>query len=255
MPLARHGNLRKRWRYVGVYGPELMLCAARVQIGPLRQSFWALWDRAGKRRFAHTSLRPGGREVMMDGPLIQLNADQVRADLRLGEGSPVESICASGRGWGWTRKRAGVPVSGTVSAAGRDWDLDGRAVDDVSAGYHRRQTSWLWSAGVGTGADGRSVAWNLVAGINDPPRSSERAIWAAGTPSEPGPVEFSGLDGIRFSGGAELRFAAEFERARDDNLLIIRSRYRHRFGTFAGSLDGLELAEGFGVMEEHEAVW
>ena len=90
MPLARHGNLRKRWRYVGVYGPELMLCVARVQIGPFQQSFWALWDRGGKRRFAHTRLRPGGREVVMEGPLIQLNAGEVSADLRLGEGSSVE---------------------------------------------------------------------------------------------------------------------------------------------------------------------
>ena len=40
--------------------------------------------------------------------------------------------------------------------------------------------------------DGRSVGWNLVAGINDPPERSERAIWIDGEPFEPGPVEFDG---------------------------------------------------------------
>jgi hypothetical protein len=42
---------------------------------------------------------------------------------------------------------------------------------------------------------------------------------------------------------------------RDDNLIVFRSRYRHRFGTFAGSLEGVELSEGFGVMERHKALW
>jgi hypothetical protein len=37
MPLRRDGQNRKRWRYVGVFGEELMLCAARAEIGPLTQ--------------------------------------------------------------------------------------------------------------------------------------------------------------------------------------------------------------------------
>lgn len=255
MPLYRDGALRKRWRYVGVYGPEVMLCAARAQIGPFRQSFWALWDRAGGRRFAHTRLRPGGDEVVLDGPWLRLNAGEVSARLRLGEGRAVESICPSGRGWGWTRKRAGLPVTGTIEAAGRRWQVAAEGVDDLSAGYHRRHTSWRWSAGVGRCERGRPVAWNLVTGINDPPQRSERAIWVEGAPCEPRPVVFGGLESIGFEDGSALRFSAEAERTRDDNMLVLRSRYRHRFGTFAGSLGGLGLAEGYGVMEEHEAVW
>ena len=45
-------------------------------------------------------------------------------------------------------------------------------------------------------------------------------------------------------------------RARHDNLLIIRSDYEQPFGTFRGTLPGgVELAEGYGVMERHTAVW
>jgi hypothetical protein len=133
--------------------------------------------------------------------------------------------------------------------------VSARGVDDESAGYHRRHIAWHWSAGVGRSADGRALAWNLVSGINDPPQRSERGIWVEGVPSEPAPVSFAGLESVGFEDGARLLFAAESERARNDNLLVFRSRYRHRFGTFSGSLGGIELADGFGVMEEHEARW
>jgi hypothetical protein len=250
MPLVRGGRLRKRWRYVGVYGPEVMLCAARARIGPLSQSFWAVWDRKRQRRFAHTRAL-AGHEVAIDGSEVRIAAAGLQATLHLGDAVPVEAVCPSGeRGYGWTRKRAAVPVTGTIEADGRRWQVESRGVDDESAGYHERHTSWRWSAGVGTADDGRAVAW-----INDPERASERAIWIDGVPSEPEPVGFEELGAVRFSGGARLDFRSESERVRDDNLILLRSRYRHCFGTFSGSLDGIELDDGFGVMEEHEALW
>lgn len=255
MPLFRNGRVRKRWRYVGVYGEEVMLCAAMVRIGPLPQSFWAVWDRSRGRRLAHTRTLAGG-EVEMDGPLVRVDAAEARAELRFGEGEAIEAVCPSGDEYAWTRKRAGVMVRGTVEAGGRRWEVEGPwGVDDVSAGYHQRRVDWLWSAGIGEASDGREVAWNLVTGINDPPRGSERAIWVQGSPSEPDPVRFRGLDGIEFADGSRLGFASESERARDDNLLLVRSRYRHQFGTFTGSLAGIELRWGRGVMEEHSALW
>jgi hypothetical protein len=253
--MRANGQMRKRWRYVGVFGPEVMLCAARAQVGPFSQSFWVLWDRRGQRRLAHTSFRPGGREVKMEGPDIQIDARGLKAQLQLDDGAAVEAICPSGSGWGWTRKRAGVPVRGEIEADGNVWEIESLGVEDESAGYHRRHTSWLWSAGVGSAADGRAVAWNLVEGVNDPPERSERAIWIDGEPFEPGPVSFRGMDAIEFSDGSLLEFSGECERARNENLLVIRSRYRHRFGTFGGSLEGLPLAEGLGVMEDHDAHW
>jgi Protein of unknown function (DUF2804) len=255
MPLRAHGQTRKRWRYVGVFADGLMFCAARAQVGPLWQSFWVLWDRGEGRRYDGTRLRPGSREVQLAGDRIVIEAREVRASLVLGEATPIEARCPSGSGWGWTRKRCGVPVRGTVEAGGRRWDLDALAVDDESAGYHRRHTSWLWSAGVGEAEDGRAVAWNLVEGINDPPRGSERAIWTEGEPAEPLPVSFDGLERIEFDDGSQLGFAAECERARRDNLLLVRSSYRLRFGRFSGSLNGVPLAGGLGVMEEHDAHW
>jgi hypothetical protein len=233
-----------------------MLCAAKVRVGPFAQSFWALWDREEGRRHGRTRLLPTS-EVTMNGAELALDAPGASARLQLGEAEPVEAVCPSGDGggYGWTRKRAGVPVSGTIEAGGRRWEVDATGVEDESAGYHQRHTSWHWSAGVGRAADGRALAWNLVEGINDPPERSERGVWVDGVPHEPRPVTFSGLDSVGFHDGSRLLFERESERARSDNLLVFRSHYRHWFGTFSGSLDGIELDEGFGVMEQHEVVW
>jgi hypothetical protein len=254
MPLRADGQTRKRWRYVALFAEPLMLCAARAEVGPLTQSFWVLWDREGQRKLAHTAVRPGSREVTMDGPHLEINARGMRASLEIGDAAPIESICPSGRSWAWTRKRAGVPVEGWVEVPGRRWRVLGHGVDDESAGYHARRTSWRWSAGIGAAADGRPLAWNLVEGVNDPPAGSERAIWVDGEPFEPPPCRFDELAAIDV-GADRLAFSAECKHARDDNYLAFRSRYRHRFGTFSGRLGGLDLAEGLGVMEEHDALW
>lgn len=254
LPLFDHGQLRKRWRYIGLFAEELMLCAARAEVGPLTQSFWVLLDRESGRQWNHTALLPGSREVTMDGPRLEIDGPGLRASLRLGECEAIEVTCPSDRSLAWTRKRVGMPVEGTVEVPGRSWQVSGRGVDDESAGHHRRETSWRWSAGIGTAADGRPLAWNLVEGINDPPSGSERAIWIDGAPSEPGPSHFAD-DEIAIEGGGALDFAAESEHTHDDNYLLIRSRYRHRFGSFAGSLGSVELASGLGVMEEHDARW
>ncbi|MEZ5078864.1 MAG: DUF2804 family protein [Solirubrobacterales bacterium] len=257
MPLRRDGQNRKRWRYVGVFDEQLMLCCARAEVGPFGQSFWILWDRDARRHEARTTLWPGSREVRLDGPRVEIESPGLRASLTLGEGVPIEAICPSpgGRGWGWTRKRAGLPVEGTIEVPGRRWQVAARGVDDESAGYHQRRTGWRWSAGVGRAADGRALAWNLVEGVNDPPERSERAIWVEGEPAEPPRVRFLGNTGIEIPGGGTLAFCSESAHARDENLGLLRSRYRHRFGSFGGQLSGMVMDEGFGVMEEHDAVW
>jgi uncharacterized protein DUF2804 len=255
LSLFDHRQLRKRWRYVAVFAEELMLCAARAEIGPARQSFWVLWDREQGRQWAHTNPLPASREVVFDGSRLEIDGPGLRAGLQLGDITPIEATCPSGRSLAWTRKRVGMPVEGTVEIPGRRRQISGRGIDDESAGHHRRHTHWRWSAGVGESVEGRNLAWNLVEGINDPPQGSERAIWVDGEPSEPPPVGFRGLEGVELGDAGSLDFAAESDHSRDDNYLLVRSRYRHRFGSFSGSLGGLELARGAGVMEEHDALW
>jgi hypothetical protein len=260
MPLLRAGRPLKRWRYVGVYGPQLMLCVGDVHIGPARQTFWGVWDREHGRLHERTNLF-AHRSVLLEHGRARVRdrARGVEIDLVLDEDDGVASICPDGpSGYVWTRKQGGVAARGQVSLPGAARRaVDARAVIDDTAGYHARETAWMWSAGVGDDASGARVAWNLVTGVNDPERGSERTLWVDGVPREVDRVRFGHeLDGVEFSEGGALRFSAEATRSRRDNLLVIRSDYEQPFGTFSGVLPGgVELREGFGVMERHSARW
>jgi uncharacterized protein DUF2804 len=258
-PLRRGGVWRKRWTYIAAFAEDVMVCAARVEVGPIGQTFWAILDRGTGELHERTRIRLPGRrgEVRGDATRLEIASPVAAGSLEVGAGAAVEVTCPTAAGgYVWTRKQAGVPVAGELRAGDRRWRLDARGVVDETAGYHPHRTAWSWSAGVGRAVDGRSIGWNLVEGINDPVHGSERAIWIDGEPSEPAPVGFDGLAAIEFPTGERLVFTAEAERRREQNALVVRYRYRQPFGTFAGTLPGgIELERGLGVVEHHEAVW
>ena len=231
-----------------------MLCVGTVRIGPFRQEFWAIWDRDAGRLHERTRRRHGAVDLT-EGRVVVDDGD-VAISLDLDEEAGIETVCPSGSAYAWTRKQGGVAAVGSVTVAGKERRIESRAVIDDTAGYHSRHTRWHWSAGVGVATDGRPVAWNLVDGVNDPDSSSERTVWVAGVPVEPPPSDFA-EDLSRVDG---LAFQQESVRERNENYGLLRSRYRQPFGTFSGRLPtpdgaGPELAEGYGVMEFHDAFW
>jgi hypothetical protein len=187
MRLMRGGRTLKRWRYVGVYAPELMLCAAEARVGPLGQRFWAVVEpdgrlSAGRARFGSGGVDLNGGRVrvraMSGGGRVGRSVARglVEIDLALEEGdgsAAVETVSASGsRGYVWTRKLAGARASGLIVIDGRRRELDAEAVVDDTAGYHSRHTVWCWSAGVGRAVGAERVGWNLVEGINETRRTA-----------------------------------------------------------------------------------
>jgi len=271
--LSRGGRPLKRWRYVAVFDEQVAACAAIVQIGPARQSFWALHLRDGRELRERTRMLPRARELQLvhgagapgadrssqPAPgLLRLRDRGVALDLRLSEEDGVEVVCPNGHEHVWKRKQAGVAAHGTLALDGAPArELRARAVIDDTAGYHERRTEWWWTAGVGQSVDGRAVAWNLVSGVNDPSSGSERAVWIDGRPHEVAPVRFGGdLSRVVGDDGSELRFQAQAERSHRHNLLIVKSDYRAPFGSFSGALPGgVALAHGLGVVEHHRALW
>jgi len=274
MPLLRGTRPLKRWRYVAIFCDELMACAASVRVGPAHQTFWAvllrdgshsagLWERTRllPRRGA-VELSPG-RLVVDDTstkpPIAQrARGRHVRLDFALEEDAGIAATCPHGTAYVWTRKQAGIAARGTISIGGAaPRAIEARAVVDDTAGYHARVTEWRWAAGVGVDPTGTPLAFNLVEGVNDPPHGSERAVWVAGKPHEVAPVSFAAdLSSIRCEDGSELHFAAQAQRSRRENLLVVRSEYRAPFGVLSGTLPGgLQLARGLGVVEHHRARW
>jgi hypothetical protein len=238
----------KRWRYVGVYTPELMLCVGDARVGPVPQRWWAVTLPDGTLH-ERTTVGRGG--VRLEGSRAVVETRDVRIDLELEESEGLEIVSPHGGQMIWTRKQALVPVRGTVSLDGHERQLEDVAFIDDSAGYHARRTAWRWSAGHGRLEDGRAVGWNLVTGVHDGD-PSERTVWVEGEPHEVGPVEFA--DDL--SSVADLQFNGWSEREDHTNLLLFRTDYRQPFGTFSGELPGgLRLAEGYGVMEEHDVRW
>jgi hypothetical protein len=243
MTPLRAGRPLKRWRYVGVYRPDVMLCVGDARVAGVRQRWWAVALPEG-------TLLEGRRGVRLAPGRVEAGGT---IELELDEGDGVEVVSPHGRSWVWTRKQAGVPVRGRVRAAGRTFELDGEDgfVDD-SAGYHARHTAWRWSAGVGRAEDGRRVAWNLVDGVHDAGAASERTVWVDGEPHEV-PAQAFAADLSRVG---ELDFREWSARDARVNLGLVRNRYRQPFGEFSGLLPGgLPLAEGYGVMEEHDVLW
>ena len=107
MPLLRHGRMLKRWRYVGVYAADLMLCAGTARIGPVRQTWWAVWERDRDRLHERTRLRSGA--VQLGDDHVRVRDGKVEVDLRLFDApgaAEVEVVTPDGRGYAWTRKRA-----------------------------------------------------------------------------------------------------------------------------------------------------
>jgi hypothetical protein len=242
MPAWRRLRPLKRWRYLAVYAPELMLCVGDARIAGVAQRWWAVALPDG-------SLFEGRRGVQIESGHARVPGV---LDLRLFRPPAVEVVSPHGRSYVWTRKFAPVHVLGTVTVAGQRFELDGDdGFVDESAGYHARRTAWRWSAGIGRAADGRAVAWNLVDGVHDGV-ASERTVWIDGEPEEVPAQDFA----EDLSRVGELDFRQWAVRESNRNLIVMRNRYRQPFGEFSGRLPGgLRLGEGYGVMEEHDVLW
>ena len=240
LPLFRGLRPLKKWRYLGVYGPEVQMCVGVARIGGAYQAFWAVHHRSTGSFRERAALRP----------ILHLDETSARFDgvdvAYQRAGDPVEVVSRHGRYPIWTRKTP-VRVTGTVDGIA----LDACGLVDESAGHHARVTRWSWSAGCGISDTGARLTWNLVDGVHDSPTNSERTLWVDGVPQEVGPVTFT----ADLSRVGELEFHAEAERARHDRMILIDSKYRQPFGTFTGSISGIRLREGYGVMEHHDVRW
>ncbi|HET6548345.1 MAG TPA: DUF2804 family protein [Solirubrobacter sp.] len=207
--------LKKSWRWVGAFGPDVMLCVASARVGLLRRSWWAVWDGAA---------------------LVQ--GTRAPFELSLERGEPIEATT----GAAWTRKTP-LRVRGTV--LGRPIDAPGLL--DESAGRHPRRTSWLWSAGAGVAESGAAVIWNLVEGMHD----GERTVWVDGVPHHVGALPFDGLAGVgdlRFT-------ALATRAARENYVLLRSDYEQPFGTFTGSLPVAGKLRAGWGVMERHEALW
>ncbi len=170
MPLFRGTRPLKRWRYVGVFDERVMICAASIQVGPARQTFWGIYERAGVAPGGGTTIERT-RMIPRRGALdltpgsLRIRDDEVSLELTLEEDDGIEATCPNGDAYVWTRKQAGKRAHGTLALGARTpVEIDALAVIDDTAGYHARVTEWWWAAGSALGPTGsRSLStWYRV---------------------------------------------------------------------------------------------
>src|SRR4051794_23323629 len=128
--------LRKSWRWIGAFGPDVMLCVAAARVGRLHRSWWAVWDGSQLREGTRVAELSPARAVVRDGDttldLGWEGGTAVRAD------SPVAATV-----------KTPLRVTGTVVLGDRRIALDAPGLLDLSRGRHPRRTAWRWSAGAG----------------------------------------------------------------------------------------------------------
>ena len=250
---------RKRWRYVGAYDEAVMLCAAVARVGPAGETFWALWDRReGRMRERTRRLLPWGRrDVVLEGDLVRVRAGEVEIELWLGEVEPVESHLPQrggrlhldaqarrlpGRGFGARSPASTIVSMAAASTTSPPATTPGHLVVLVRRDWH----------------GGRWPTACLEPGQrHQRPAAQQRARDLARRAGERTRARrVRGARGDPLRDGSRLRFAAEGTRAHREVVpFLFRSDYEAPFGTFSGSLGGVELEAGLGVMERHDAVW
>ena len=246
-----------------------MACAAIVQIGPARQSFWALYCARRSELRERTRLLPRRGAV-------ELTAARRHRGFPPRPGACACATAASRSICSWRNRRASRR-SARTAAAGVDAQAGRRR-----GARHARARRRAAAADRGARGDRRHrrlpraphrvvvdrrrrrgartaspLAWNLVSGVNDPPSGSERAVWVAGRRARP--RRSASRRTSRASAARTARSCTSTPRpsaAASDNLLLVRSDYRAPFGSFSGTLPGgIALAHGLGVVEHHRARW
>ncbi|WP_245726024.1 DUF2804 domain-containing protein [Marinobacter mobilis] len=237
--------------------------AWRTEIAPQPETGTSVFAR-GSTRIAIEAEGHSRRVTVADGDRVTVNLDFQ------GDTDPLRMTSQAGyNGWVFTRKSAGLPVTGSVTWDGRDYHCgdDWRGAIDWSCGYMRRETAWNWASLAGKSADGRSVGLNLAAGVNET-GVTENALWLDGRciklemacfefdrydPSSPWRVTTT--DGL-----VDLRFVPSGVRKERMDVVLMASNFRQYAGTFEGEVrdpDGqvVRIAGLRGLMEDHYARW
>lgn len=255
LPLLRSGQLRKSWHYVSFWSRELSFCAAQVKVGPLKQEYWGIWDRAaGQFRQGSHIFRSS---LQLESNRVRVADGDVQIDVGFNNATSFEVYRPARRAYIWSHKDYSRFAKGEVRYADTRREVAGVMFVDVNAGYHERHTNWRWAAGAGLDQQGRLIAFNAINGLFDTPTKSERTIWIYDVAQEVGPNTFAAdLSTVSFSEGGILTFQPEQLIEHHDDYLVVRSDYFHWFGTYSGTLpNGIELREAYGVRERHNAVW
>lgn len=297
-PLPRwlRGWRFNQFQFISVAGPHWVFGLAVVDLKLLGNAFFYLYDFESGAMHEQSFLQPlalgtsmeplpeAGLSVFRKGDVhvritpqgngrrLEMAAPgNIRAEMELhADDHPLRLACPAGYGgWVFTRKSAGLPVSGSVQWGNREWHCDERTCGtiDWSCGFMRRETAWNWACLAGRLADGRSIGLNLAAGVNET-GMTENALWLDGTRIK---LDLARFEYDRYApeapwrvttsdGRVDLYFQPSGVRRERMNALVLASNFRQYIGTFEGTVRDdsgtlVPVAGLRGLMEDHFARW
>lgn len=286
-PYGRLAGLRfKQWQHLAVIHPRLLVSLAVVDAGWTRLGWLQVVDRETGERVEHhrqspfldlhvaralrngdTWLRAKGLRLslhaQLDDRLHEVTASAPDLDVELvchATTTPLEVVLPLGRGRVMWSHKVPLPVSGRVRWRGQTVELDrvhATGLFDIHKAHYPHHTWWKWATFAGRDDQGRRVAANFTRNVVPDPAFHENALWVDGSLSLlPVPEIEVGADPWRIrADGTDLRFEGRGERREDLSVGPIRSRFRQRYGDFAGTVAGHPLTEAFGLAEDHDSRW
>lgn len=278
---------RKAWLFFGAYSPELVVGFAIVDAGFVGQAFCYVYlpkeqrlleDQmqvpfafaAGFEADLHSTWKLGAYKIYSQKDHWNFEFKGKQFELRLQsqqQTGGLSFLCPSDGGkrpFHYTYKQLLLPTKVQFQEKGNaaiKADLQGSL--DFSKGYPPRHTNWNWTSFVGQLADGRKVGINLVDNFN---QNLENAVWVDTTVQLLGKVNYTyqtPLDKHPWQVESEdqqlwLQLTPEGARKEHLNLGLLKSKFTQVYGAIEGWiwLDGQQQQlRGYGVMEEHEALW
>lgn len=276
----------KQWQHLCVVHDDLAITLAVVDAGITRLGWVQVIDRRTGERVEHhrqspllaihvaerlgdgdTWLRASGLRVALRARLdegrhdVEVTAPQLEIDLTChATTTPLEVVLPLGRGRGMWSHKVPLPVSGTVRWRGRTVELDrtvATGIFDIHKAHYPHHTWWRWATFVGRDEEGRRLAVNLTRNPVIDPGLHECALWLdGGLRSLPLPEFHLEREPWRITAPElDLRFDGDGERREDLDVVVVRSRFRQRYGTFSGTVGGRRVEAAFGLFEDHDSRW
>ena len=184
---------------------------------------------------------------------------RARSGARGGSRASKRSARTAARRCGRASRRASRRTERSRSTARPRARSAALAVIDDTRRLPRARDRVALERGRRRGAGRAALAWNLVSGVNDPPRGSERAVWVAGAPHEAPAVSFSEdltrigcADGSRAALRRPRRSAAAQRQPADRRAATTARRSAPSPGRCRAAS---RWRAGLGVVEHHRARW
>lgn len=277
---------RKAWIFFGAYTADLVVGFAMVDAGYLAKAFCYVYERQTGTFWKNEYTRPFGFgkdfQAALTAPWqlgpyhinhqngqwnLQYQHKNITLALTFEEPHQgISAFCPStpDRPFHYTYKNLLLPTTIHYHNKNKHYDnAPALGSLDYSKGYPPRHTRWNWTSFMGQLADGTPIGINAVKGFN---QDLENALWLGDQVQRLGnmdyhypsaPLEKSWQMQAQ-NGQVALTLTPKGLRQENINLGLLKSKFKQVFGPIKGRLyhqEQWQNFEGYGLMEEHEALW